>query len=211
MGQTETLQLDDFGTFERVPGSQNQLFLFSETPGYFKKSQEIRMYFKNICFWKLQNLEIRNLDNFAEDGRRQIPTIRFIKCWEDLTWDQYLSKKHKMIFCGNTGSLNLWNFEIFKPRNQETLRPRNQETLRPRNFATKKPRSVETKIARIFETKKPKKPRNQEPPLPLNTDSHPHTRPPSLGTRANLGDTSGRRRNEEPKKPRNQQTKKPRN
>ena len=49
---------------------------------------------------------------------------------------------------GNIGSLNLWDFEILQPINQETLNPRNQK---PRNHETKNP--------------------------PQHTDSHPYTWP----------------------------------
>ena len=38
---------------------------------------------------------------------------------------------------GNMGSLNLWNFEILKPRNFETKKPRTQETKKPRNQEAK--------------------------------------------------------------------------
>ena len=44
---------------------------------------------------------------------------------------------------GHMGSLNLWNFEMLRPRNQETSRPRNQEInnkTKSRNEETKKSR-----------------------------------------------------------------------
>ena len=36
----KTLHVHDFGTLGRVPGSQNQLFLCFETPGFLKYSEK---------------------------------------------------------------------------------------------------------------------------------------------------------------------------
>ena len=41
MGEPQTPHSYDFGSLERVPGSQNQLFLFLETPGYLKQIDKI--------------------------------------------------------------------------------------------------------------------------------------------------------------------------
>ena len=113
MGETNNLDFHDFGTFERVLGSQSQ-------------------------FLNLKTLEIQNLDFFRNNGRRQILKICLIRSWRSWIWDQYQSKSMQCTY-GSMGSLNLWTFETlnFQVWNQYTLKAINFETKKPRNFATK--------------------------------------------------------------------------
>ena len=49
MGETETPRFFDFGTFGRVPGAQNQLFLFSDTPGNLVNRRKFPNRFSKVC------------------------------------------------------------------------------------------------------------------------------------------------------------------
>ena len=50
MGATETPHFYDFGISGRVPGSQNQLFVFLATPGYLHKLRKHALTFLTILF-----------------------------------------------------------------------------------------------------------------------------------------------------------------
>ena len=80
-------------------------------------------------------LEVRD-EQFGKGGRRKFPTIQRINYRESWIWDQYLLKNSKWEF-GYMGSLNLWNAETKKPRNQETENLWNQETKKLWNQETK--------------------------------------------------------------------------
>ena len=56
MGEPETHHFYDFGISGRVPGSQNQLFLFVETPGHLKEGSIPGTYFAKYYLYKSQNL-----------------------------------------------------------------------------------------------------------------------------------------------------------
>ena len=66
MGEAQTVHFYDFGTFERVPKPQNQLFSFLETP-------------TKISFINLKILELHNCVDFGKDGHQQMMNIRIIK------------------------------------------------------------------------------------------------------------------------------------
>ena len=79
----------DFGTFERVHGSQNHLFPSLETPGYLKnqekswdifKKQYVYEIWKSIC---LTNFEKTGAENDEDPSK---------KSWKSSIWDQYVSK-----------------------------------------------------------------------------------------------------------------------
>ena len=79
MGEPETLDFYDFGSFERVPKPQKQLSLSLETPGHLNKSRKNVEHFGNMFFINVKLLGLPNFDNVGEDGRRTIPNIRLIK------------------------------------------------------------------------------------------------------------------------------------
>ena len=61
MGESPNPHFYDFGIFGRVPEPQHPLFLYLETPGYFKKSKNnwfptnivINVKVPKIHFWNL--------------------------------------------------------------------------------------------------------------------------------------------------------------
>ena len=177
MGETETPHFYDFGTFGHVPEPQHQYHLPLETPRYFKQSKKdaksflksiicINLFVENPTVWFVRN-----------GGHRKIPTAHLIQSWKSWIWDQYLSKNMTWKF-GNMGSLNLWNFEILKPRDFETrhrapLKPRNQKTNS--RTTTKQPRNQSTSPSKGI------------PRTPQHSDSTPCTRPPTFRKRARFG------------------------
>ena len=99
----------------------------------------------------------------------------FRKTWNRnlVVWNQYLSNTMKIF----------WVFEAWKLWNYETKKRGNREAKKPTNFETKKRKS------RNLTTRNDKR-RSQEArntPSPQHTDFNTCTRPPSWGTRANLG------------------------
>ena len=87
MGEPQTLHFYDFGTCERVPEPQHQLFLSLQAPRHLTKTQENpwnvfkSIKFINVNLLEIQNmtiLEIQNFENVRKGGRRNIPTIRVI-------------------------------------------------------------------------------------------------------------------------------------
>ena len=105
MGELQNPHFYDFGIFERVPGSPNQLCLFLETPGYLTKIK------KNLGLKK--NSEIHVL-KCSEKTAPKNPEDSSNKVLENWIRDHYLSKNIK------------WRFS--KPRYFETRKPRNFET-----------------------------------------------------------------------------------
>ena len=80
MVETETPHFYDFGTFERVPGTQHQLFLSLETPGYLKQIKNPPGDFnKYYLYYKSPNLGNPGFVNFGKDVRRNIEKIRLIR------------------------------------------------------------------------------------------------------------------------------------
>ena len=72
MGETETPYFYDFGTLGRVPGSQNQLFLSSETHlKWFKTNPDA--FSEHIIWGNIQSVDLKN-ENVWKDGRRQFPS-----------------------------------------------------------------------------------------------------------------------------------------
>ena len=71
MGEPETPHFYDFGISGRVPGSQNQLFLFLETPGYLTKSRKPLEAFPINMFVNRKVSELHLSDNVRKGGRRK--------------------------------------------------------------------------------------------------------------------------------------------
>ena len=109
MGESKNDHFYDFGIFERVPGSQNQLFSYLETPRYLNKSRRSLEHFENIIVIN-----------------PNMSTISFLFFWKRQAQkkDEDPSKK----------ILNL--LDIGRLRNQETKKPWNHETMKPRNPST---------------------------------------------------------------------------
>ena len=92
MGQPKTPHFYDFGTFERVPEPQNQVFLFWRHQDIKKRQKlyRLKQFFTNI-----ETLETQYVDNFGKDGHRKMMKIRLDNYWQSWIWDKYLSK-HEM-------------------------------------------------------------------------------------------------------------------
>ena len=66
----------DFGTFGRVPGSPNQLFVSLDTPGDFKRSEaNPKPFLKNINSIFCIVRKIQNVGFVREDGHWKLPKI----------------------------------------------------------------------------------------------------------------------------------------
>ena len=84
-GESKTPHFYDFGTSGRVPGSQNQLCLSSETPRHLNKNknspQRCLVY---MIFIKFETLEVQHFDNVGKDGRKTIedPSNNILKIFD---------------------------------------------------------------------------------------------------------------------------------
>ena len=132
MGEPQTPHFHDFRISGRVPGSQNQLFISLETPGYLKQIKKIPGIFSKILFSKSQMCGHLSLfDDFGKGGQRNIPKFRLIKYWKSWRWGQYLPESMKWIF------RFFWNQQrniINEKQNTKNQQPntKNQETEKPR-------------------------------------------------------------------------------
>ena len=72
MGEPQTLHFYDFGILGRVQTlhTQNQLFLFWESPCDLTKSRKIPGAFRKL-FFEFKKLGNQNVDNVRKDGRRK--------------------------------------------------------------------------------------------------------------------------------------------
>ena len=134
LGGPQTPHFYDFGTFERVPSSQDNMSCFREArtfkTGHINKNEEeAPNIFNLIILRNLKMLKIKNVDNFQKDGHRTIMKTRLIKSRKSWIWDQYLPENMR------------WTFGNFlKPRSQGTKKARHQET-KTQKPKTKKPRN----------------------------------------------------------------------
>ncbi len=62
-GTIENNNFHDLGIFERVPSSQDQLFLSLETPGYLKYSKSKPKSCLEALFYKSQKMEIERVEH----------------------------------------------------------------------------------------------------------------------------------------------------
>ena len=151
MGEPQTPHFYDFGTFEHVLSSQNQLFSSLETPGSLTKIRKIPSIYKKYSFWKFQHAGTLKCCQFSKrraPTNEEDPSKKSKKSW---MWNQYLPESRK------------WQFGIFlKRQHQETNKLWNQETKTLWNFETKKPRNVVTRqpATQNKETNKNKTPKN---------------------------------------------------
>ena len=86
MRATKNHTFYDFGTFEHVPGSHNQYYLFLETPGNHEKNKSVLKiimleHFK--FFWFRKGWHVRNR---RAQEKKQL-TIRLIDSWKSWIWD----------------------------------------------------------------------------------------------------------------------------
>ena len=58
MGEPQTPHFYDFGTFERVLSSQNQLCLSLETPGHLNKIKKKTTYVEKYYFYRSKNRDV---------------------------------------------------------------------------------------------------------------------------------------------------------
>ena len=66
------------GPSGRDQDSQNQLFLFFETPRHFKEDKQYRICLGNTIFENIRMLGIGNFENFGTGRERRIPKIHQI-------------------------------------------------------------------------------------------------------------------------------------
>ena len=92
---------------------------------------------KNNSFLTYAVSEIQQFEILGKNGRRIVPTICLFS-WNYWMQDHYLTENIKFNF---GKSLELWDFETKKRRNQETLKPSNFEAKKPRNQDTSKSRN----------------------------------------------------------------------
>ena len=79
MGEPKNPHFYDFGIFERVPGSQNQLSLSLEPRRNFKQIKKAPgAVSKDITFINIKNVGHQVFVDLGKDRRRQILPIRLI-------------------------------------------------------------------------------------------------------------------------------------
>ena len=137
MGEPENPYFYDFWIFGRVPGSQNQLCLSLETPGYLSKPNEntwsiLRIFFANLKMsehptcWKCSKRRA--------PGNNEDPLNQILKSLDMI-----------LISIKNMG----WKFGNMVPTSFENIKGflnlRNQENKQPGNFETKKPKTTKTR------------------------------------------------------------------
>ena len=166
--------------FLKLPPSPKANYSYVWRPhDAFNNQSQTRRIFEHIVFIHFTVLEIHKwqLRKHKKQKTPNIPAIRLMTSLKSLICDQYIPEHMK--YC----LVDHWNFE--------TEKPQNQYILKPRNVQTKKPRSQE---ANTLWNQENKQTRNQAtclfsskgiPSTP--TDSHPCTRPPSLGDAAEWG------------------------
>ena len=82
MGEPENHHFYDFGTFERVPGSQNQLFIFGDTPGYLNKLKKKPWNISGrygVINLKIPNLIFRHIWNIWGTTNDEDPFNNFLR------------------------------------------------------------------------------------------------------------------------------------
>ena len=141
MGETGNPHFYDFGISGRVPGSQIQLILSSETPGYLKQSETIPGAFQKYSFCKLHFWHIWHFYFFPKRRGPTNPDDPFNKILKISYMRSVSIEKHEMEVWkyGILESLKSWNFGFLKPGSQSSLKLQNQEANKPRNCETKKP------------------------------------------------------------------------
>ena len=96
MGEHQTPHFYDFGIFERVLSSHNQLFLFLDTPGHLKQIKKILGRFEASYFLKSQNLELQVVCYFWKRRAPKNPDDPF----------------HKILKISDMGSMSIKEHEI---------------------------------------------------------------------------------------------------
>ena len=100
MGEPQTPNFYDFGTFEPVTNPQNQLFLSLETLGHLTKFKKNPKHFQTISFINLGIWKLHLFDIFRNDGHRQMMKIRVTTSPNSWIWDQYLPENIERFVAG---------------------------------------------------------------------------------------------------------------
>ena len=140
MGEPKNPTFYDFGISGRVPGSQNQLFLSLETPGYLNKIKKNPIRFLEILIYKSQSSDNSNFSIFEraptnpDEPSNEILNILEMGPISIKMHEMEIGNMEPISVKNSEGFLKPWNFETKKPRNQGTSKPRNQEPPYPSTY-----------------------------------------------------------------------------